>query len=80
MIYGFYAKLNIDETMLWTHNVDSGGAVMDEITYRTLDIKKLQEKKHTVVSSDEALMDVVPIEWDADVVSGKKRVLLTDKN
>jgi len=54
----------------------SGGAVMDKVTYRPLDLKKIQDKKHTVVSSEEALNDVIPIEWDDDVVSGKKNILL----
>ena len=49
---------------------------MDKVTYRPLDLKKIQDKKHTVVSSEEALNDVIPIEWDDDVVSGKKNILL----
>jgi len=59
---------------------DSGGAVMDEIIYRPLDLNKLQNKKHTNISSEEALGDVVPIQWDDDVVSGKKKVLLVEKS
>ncbi|MCL2528633.1 MAG: hypothetical protein FWE42_09480 [Defluviitaleaceae bacterium] len=58
----------------------SGGMVMDEIAYKPLDLKKLHGKKHVTVSSEEALKDVIPIEWDDDVVSGNKKVLLTNES
>jgi len=41
---------------------------------------KIKEKKHVYVSAEEALKDVAPIEWDAEVVNGNKRVLLVNKN
>jgi len=53
---------------------------MEKNTYKPLDLKKLQNKEHTITSSEEALKDVIPIDWDNDVVNGKKKVLLVDKN
>ena len=53
---------------------------MDNAAYRTLDIKKLQDKVSHTISSEEALEDVIPMQWDDDVLSGVKKVLLTDKN
>lgn len=43
-----------------------------------LDINKLlQTKKFEVISSEKALKDVIPIDWSEDVLSGKKKVILT---
>lgn len=33
-------------------------------------------KKHKIISSEEALKDVVPINWSNDVLSGKKKVII----
>jgi len=33
-------------------------------------------KKSTIVSSEKALEDIIPINWSEDVLSGKKKVLI----
>ena len=48
--------------------------------YKPLNLKNLKNKNHSIVSTEEALADVIPIEWDDVVVSGDKNVLLVDKN
>lgn len=45
--------------------------------YTRLDLKMLSGKKHRVISSSEALKDVVPVEWGEDVFAGKKRVIVS---
>lgn len=41
-----------------------------------LDLKILEGKKGRVVTSEEALKDVAPIDWSEDVLHGKVRVVL----
>lgn len=43
-----------------------------ENDYRKLDKSKLKNRKKTVVSSEQALKDVTPIEWSDDVLEGTK--------
>ena len=45
--------------------------------YNTLDLCALMGKKSKIVSSEEALKNTKPIEWDDDVIQGKKKVLVT---
>lgn len=47
------------------------------VKYNTLDLCALMGKKSKIVSSDEALKDIKPIEWGDEVVQGKKKVLAT---
>jgi len=44
--------------------------------FRSLDISKINTKKYIIVSSEEALKDIIPINWAKDVLSGKKKVLV----
>ena len=53
---------------------------MDKPVYKPLDMRKLKDKKHIVVPTDDALKDVVPIKWDEEVINGNKRVVLVSKN
>lgn len=48
--------------------------------YKTLDLDKLRTKKSTIVSTEEALKDIVPINWSKDVLSGEKKVLINYGN
>ena len=57
----------------------TGGATVDNAAYRQLDMKKLQDRVSRNVSSEEALEDVIPIQWDDDVLNGNTKVLLIDK-
>ncbi len=47
---------------------------------QSFDLKALLERtSFTVASTEEALSDVVPIEWEKEVVDGKKQVLVSGK-
>jgi hypothetical protein len=48
--------------------------------FRSLDINKLNSKRYTIVSSEEALKDIIPINWSKDVLSGKRKVLINYDN
>lgn len=47
--------------------------------YNTFDPKSLMEKKRKIISSDEALKDIIPIEWDDEVLRGEKRIIVTNE-
>ena len=47
---------------------------------RALDLRKLRNRKHTILSTKEALKDVTPINWSKDVISGKRKVTITKDN
>lgn len=51
--------------------------ICDRCNQDSNDIKDLLYDRHSkVISSDEALKDVIPIEWSEDVLSGKKKVAI----
>jgi len=52
---------------------------IDNKEYRHLDITKLRSKKSIVISSEESLKDIVPIDWSDEVLSGEKKVIITGK-
>ena len=54
-------------------------AANEQSVYRPLNMGKIRSKKSTFVSSEEALKEVNPIDWDESVLSGSKRVLLVEK-
>lgn len=41
-----------------------------------LDLKILEGKKNRVITSEEALRDVIPIDWSEDVLNGKAKAVL----
>lgn len=45
---------------------------------KKLDIESLRRnKKFVIVSSDEALKDVVPINWSQEVLDGTKKIVIS---
>ena len=42
--------------------------------YTALDLQILTKKKGKIVTSEEALKDVQPVEWGEDVLRGRKKV------
>ena len=44
--------------------------------YKKLDRNILQNKKRRIISSNEALKDIVPIKWSDDVIKGRKKVTI----
>jgi len=57
----------------------AGGTIMEESTCRLLDMKKIQNKERVLISAEEALIDVIPIEWNEDVLNGYKQLILIEK-
>ena len=57
----------------------TGGVFMEKPTYGSLDMDKIRSKKSILLSTKEALKDVIPIEWDADVLTSNKQVILVEK-
>nr|DAU90975.1 MAG TPA: hypothetical protein [Caudoviricetes sp.] len=53
---------------------------MVEKKKRRLDFSKLSGRKSKIVSSEEALKDVTPINWSKDVLSGDKKINIISKN
>lgn len=45
-------------------------------TYRRLDFGKIRNRNTKIVSSEEALKDIKPIEWSEDVLNGKRKVTI----
>lgn len=48
-------------------------------TYQRLDLEKLKGRITKPISLEEALKDVVPMEWPEEVMSGKQKVIITRK-
>ena len=47
--------------------------------YRRLDFSKISSRNTKVVSSEEALKDVTPVEWSEDILNGKRKVTVKKK-
>lgn len=44
---------------------------------KKLEFEKIhKEKKSTIISSEEALKDVIPIVWNDDIINGKEKVII----
>jgi|GEM_PF-5109293 len=43
---------------------------------RSLNINKLATKNMTTMSSKEALKDVIPFQWSAEVLNGNKNIIV----
>ena len=54
---------------------DAMSNVMEK--YATLDLQALMRKNGKIISSEEALKDVQPVDWGKDVLQGKKKVTAT---
>lgn len=50
----------------------NGGVIM-----KSLDLSILKTKKTVIMSSVEALKEVTPINWSNDVLSGKKKIIVS---
>ena len=43
-----------------------------------LNVEKLNSRIDKVISSEEALKSIVPMEWSEDILTGNKQVLVTN--
>lgn len=48
------------------------GLFMNSDRYKPLNLDVLKNKKSTIITSKEALKDVTPIDWNNEIISGKK--------
>lgn len=44
--------------------------------YRKLDMSKLKSRKRSTISTEESLKDIIPINWNDEVLNGKKKVII----
>lgn len=44
--------------------------------YPAFDMRVLDKKKKRIVSSEEALKEIIPINWSSSVLSGEKKVII----
>lgn len=45
-----------------------------------MDIKSLRKTKNTIIiSTEESLKDIVPIEWSEEVINGDKQITVNNK-
>jgi len=51
----------------------------EKIKQKGLDIQKLKNRQIAAISTEESLLDIIPIEWDTDVLNAKAKILLVDK-
>lgn len=49
---------------------------MKDKKYEGINLDILKSKKSRIISSEEALKDVVPIEWSDEVLEGKEKVVI----
>lgn len=54
---------------------DSMSNVREE--YATLNLRALAGKKKKIVSSEEALKDVSPVNWEPEILRGERKVVAT---
>lgn len=50
------------------------------LQYRKLDFNKINSRIVGNISSEEALKDINPIQWSEEVLSGRKKVIITKEN
>lgn len=50
------------------------------VEYRKLDLSKLKSRKRKVISTEDSLRDIVPIQWSDEVISGQKKVVISKEN
>lgn len=46
-------------------------------SYRKLNRNKLNNRKHHIISSEESLKDIIPIEWSVSVLTGAKQISIS---
>ena len=50
------------------------------LSYTKLDLHSLGKKNVKIVSSEEALKDVIPMKWEEDTIQGRTNVTVTKRN
>lgn len=60
------------ETVNTHERMGEGMNIAVENNYRKLDKSKLKNRKRTVISSEQALKDITPIDWSDEVLESTK--------
>jgi len=68
VILGCISALIIDKELM--------EVCMSAIDEKKITLNDLLIKEYIFISSEESLSDVIPIQWEEDVVNGKKKVTL----
>ncbi len=63
-----------------TNEKEDNDMAANAMQYRKLDFSKIKDRIVSTISSDEALEDIVPIQWSDEVTSGEKKVVITKKS
>ena len=50
------------------------------LSYNKIYLHSLGKKKVKIVSSEEALKDVIPMKWEEDTIQGRTKVTVTKRN
>lgn len=53
---------------------------MDITEHRQLNLSKILNRPMRIISSEEALKDVTPIQWSENILSGKMKVVICQSN
>ena len=78
MIGGVNVFMSKKENQENTHKKIGDDAMSNAVVNcNALDLGTLMKKKGRIVSSEEALRDVTPIEWGADVLRGERKITVT---
>ena len=73
----YFCSMIVELQMAFEHREERIDMSENKQTYRRLDLEKLQSRITKVITTEEALKDVVPMEWPEEVLSGKKKVIIT---
>lgn len=64
-----------------TQKKQGDGAMSSSVlSYAKLDLHSLGKKNVKIVSSEEALKDVIPMKWEEDTIQGRTNVTVTKRN
>lgn len=53
--------------------------ITNKSEYRKLDLEKINKRITKFVSTEESLKDITPIKWNDDILSGRKKVVITEE-
>lgn len=52
------------------------GKPMTVATAKKLDMAKVQQRMKNTISTKEALKEVLPFQWEKDIIEGKKKIII----
>lgn len=58
-------------------NIHMSNQQYKKLNMSKINISKLKFREHSIISTEEALKDVTPIDWPEDVLNGDKKVIIS---